>query len=553
MKISPEAKRYLKQRRSELVEERESWRAHWKDLQDYILPWNGYALDGSTNNERDGDKRNDLIINDTATAAARVLAAGMQSGITSPARPWFQLLPEDPGLVRFRPVADWLKTVEQILYFIFSRSNVYNALHRAYKELGVFCTAAISVERSFRRVIHCRPFSIGSYAMDEDPDGDVNEFFREYAKTAQNIVDEFGRENCSDVVLQAYDNGKRSQTFDVCHLIAPRSKRLVLGDALNRPFVSVYWEKGGNEEDALAVRGFDNFPVLAARWDKVENRVYGDGPGMQVLGDVKMLQVMEEKKLIALAKLAEPPMRAGGEFKDDVIATVPDGITYTDSPDQVGPLYQVNPDFRSIEYSIEKVEMRIRRGFFNDLFLMIANSPDVERTATEIAARQEEKMLMIGPILEQLHSGWLNNLIDRTFSLAWEAGIIPTPPPEIAGGDVRVDYVSVLAQAQKMVGANQVEQFMVSIGNLAGVFPSVVDKVDPDVFVDHYGTLRHTPPGLVKDTRAVEAERQARAQQQQAAEGMAAAQSAAATAKDLSQADMTGDTALARLATGGQQ
>ena len=59
--------------------------------------------------------------------------------------------------------------------------------------------------------------------------------------------------------------------------------------------------------------------------------------------------------------------------------------------------------------------------------MMIASQPVGHMTATEVAERHEEKLLMLRPVLERLHGEILSPLIEITFARMVEAGIVPIP------------------------------------------------------------------------------------------------------------------------------
>src|SRR3990167_3045806 len=97
-------------RLSSLKQERSTWDSHWTELSDYVEPRRSRF---SSSERNQGSKKNENIVNDTATWSARVLASGMMSGITSPARPWFRLTTPDPDLAELGPVKEWLAFVER--------------------------------------------------------------------------------------------------------------------------------------------------------------------------------------------------------------------------------------------------------------------------------------------------------------------------------------------------------------------------------------------------------------------------------------------------------
>ncbi len=86
----------LNKRWGALKQERESWISHYQEISDYLLPRSGRFF---TQDRNDGRKRHNAIYDNTGIRALRVLGAGLMSGATSPARPWFRLATPDRDLM----------------------------------------------------------------------------------------------------------------------------------------------------------------------------------------------------------------------------------------------------------------------------------------------------------------------------------------------------------------------------------------------------------------------------------------------------------------------
>ena len=172
-------------------------------------------------------------------------------------------------------------------------------------------------------------------------------------------------------------------------------------------------------------------------------------------------------------------------------------------------------------------------------------------TAREIEERHEEKLLALGPVLERTNDELLDPLIDRTFDLMHAAGAIPPAPPELQGMDLRVEYVSIMAVAQKLVGVVGQDRFLQSATALVEQFPQVRHKVNPFAVMNSYADMLGVDPHILRtDDEAqasLEQEQQA-AQQAQQAEQLATMGKAA---RDLSQAPTQGNTALRAVLDGG--
>ncbi|MEO0034139.1 MAG: hypothetical protein RLZZ501_162, partial [Pseudomonadota bacterium] len=531
--------------------------AHWRDVSDMILPRRGRFLVSDRNK---GARRNRKIIDNTGTLALRTMAAGLMSGITSPARPWFRLAPQSPALARDDSVQRWLADVEALLREIFSASNAYDALAAVYEELAAFGTAAMVVLPDFDDVITCETLTAGQYFIAAGKTGKVDTLYRVYSMTVAQVADEFapadgdGKRDWSAVspaTRTLFDNNRLDAWVEVVQAIEPnRDHRPGPGPAWRKPWRSVWIEKGAPDNKLLRLSGFDEFPAVVARWNLTAPDIYGTSPAMDALGDVEQLQAQEKDKSLAIQKMVKPPLNVPANLRgNSVVNPLPNGTTFYDlaggpTPPMATPLYQVQPRLAEMQDDMDRVRRRIRDAFYVDLWLMISQDERSGITATEINVRREEKLLMLGPVLERLHHEFLDPLIDRVFALANRAGLLPPPPPALAGQRLRVRYVSMLAQAQQAVAAGAIERLLGFAGNMAQANPAILDKLDLDHAIDSYADVIGADPRLLRPDDQVAAERAARAKQQQAAQAMEMMQQGAAGAQLLSQTDTSRQNAL---------
>ena len=235
--------------------------------------------------------------------------------------------------------------------------------------------------------------------------------------------------------------------------------------------------------------------------------------------------------------MVDPPMNAPTSMKRTGATIISGGVNYLD-PAQGGqtftPVYNVKPDLQNMAFEIDRVETRIKNYFFNNLFLAILDQ-NKTMTATEVAQRTQEKLLILGNVVDRTGTEMLNIVIERTYNIMLSMGLIPEPPEVIQGTEFNIEYISLLAQAQKVTGLSAIEQTAAFVGNLAGADPNVLDKFDFDQAVDEYAKTVGVPPTLirsdteVKKIRAAKAEAAQQAQQQQM---MAAAPQAAKQLSD---------------------
>lgn len=541
----------------QLKQDRDSkWLPKWKNQRDYLSPSEGQFEGDEVN---DGKRRDQKMNNKRPIRSAQTLAAGMASGMASQARPWFNL--EAPtGVQRNSNVMRWLFDVQESMRNVLSKSNLYNILPQLFHAQGVYgtgCMAALPDEQDVVRFYH---YPIGTYALDTSARGVVDTFYREYTMTARQMQQQFGKESLAPNTQQMAEKGSLL-AITVCHLIEPNPDAdMTRADNLSMPWRSTYWEKGSNDGLVLRQSGFQTFPVMAPRWDVNGVNVYGNGPGDVALGKSRELQLLEADKLRIVQQLARPAVTAPLSMRGMAANLVPGGTVWV--PDQlVGqafqPAYVPDPSaLPNVRAEIDQCERAVAEAYFEDLFLLISQA-DGQMTATEVIQRKEEKMLMLGPVVERNNDELFDPLMDQVFQIMVEQStprwmglmpgvpLIPPPPEELAGVPLTVEYISILAQAQKAIAAGTIERSLQFTGlMIQSGFPEAADSINPDAMQAAYYAAIGAPPTILRDAEQVAGIRQARAEQQQqqmmAEQGMAMAQGA----KTLAETPTEGDTAL---------
>jgi len=540
-------------RLNELKQERSSFIPHWRELTDFLSPRTGRYLVIDRNK---GVKANDKIINSCATTALRTLKSGMHAGMTSQARPWFRLTTDNVDMMASSAVKEWLFAVENKMRIVFSRSNFYNVMPQIYGAAAGHGTAALAILEDDETVIRCFPFPVGSFLIALSDKLRCDTLYREFPMTVRQCVQQFGLDNVSQTIKTLWDRGSWEQPVEIVHAIEPNQGRD--GSKMNakdKPFRSVYYEAGGSGDTLLRESGFDEFPVMAPRWDVEGDDVYGYSPGMDALGLVKGLQFCEKRKAEALDKLVRPPMLADASLRTQRTSILPGDVTYIDNlaaQQHAGlrPAYQFNPNIGEIRADIEAIKREIRTIFFEDLMQMFAMSDSSNVTAREVEERHQEKLLVLGPTMERFGEELYDPAIDRTFAIMLRRGMIPTPPQELQGQALKIEYISVMAQAQKLIGTANMERVAGYIGNLAQMNANAVDKLNIDAAIDEYANMHGVPPNVINSADAVKGLRAQKAKVQQAQQMAAATPAmvdAATAAKTLSETNVGDTNALARL------
>jgi hypothetical protein len=527
--------------------------SHYQELARYFLPRTGKFLEngGSASSQNgtasstpnDGTKKHQHILDNSQLRSVDVATAGLVAGMTSPARPWFRLETPDPKLNEKHSVRAWLNNVEQQMRDIYAHSNTYRSYRRIYEEILVFGTGASIKLPDFSDVVRHYPLTVGEYAISTNDREVVDTIYRQFSMTVSQLVGRFGYANCSRRVQGLYDKKNLTAWIDVIHAIEPRRERdpMKLGND-NMPWKSCYMEVGKDTDKFLRESGFKNFPAIVPRWKINGHDFYGEAPAMRALGDVKALQQEQYRKAQAIDYQTQPPLQVPSSLTE-AFNKAPGGVNVVDMLGQgIKSAWDVNLNLQYLLNDIMDVRQRIAQAMFEDMFLMFTTSRRGVQppTAEEISAQQEEKLLMIGPVLENLHDEMLTPDIETTFQYMIEAGIVPAAPPEMHGQPLMIKFVSTLAQAQRLIGLNSLDRMIGTVMNLAQIKPDAVDKLDGDAIVDSYSDVLGIDPDLIVANDKVALIRADRAKQQQQQQQMMAAPEAAKTAKTLGETNTQG-------------
>jgi hypothetical protein len=539
-------------------------------LTDFILPERGRFVTTDHNKPKDTSK----ILNNTPTRMAHALAAGLMSGVTSPARPWFNLTLPDPDIIEYDPVKRWLWTYNLRMRQVIDLSGFYRACAMGiYPDLVTYGTAACLQEEDPKRIMRFSPLAMGSYCLGQDGDGEVDTLIYEEPWTAGELVKEFGWEAVSDTVRSAWNANHYGQFFSVLRVIQP-NEEFIPGSFGRRgmKWGSVWMERGGIDsasgnlsaptpggpERFLREGGYEEFPVMAPRWMTTARDVWGTGPGHDALPDARQLMKLESRALLGVDKGVNPAMLIPSSMRLTRLSMlpgdpvyVPDGTTQEIKPAQVVDARMLE----RIELKIQQAEQRIGEAFFAPLMMLFIqgdlNEGKQPITAAEVAAKRQEQMLQLGPVLENLND-FLSKFIDRTAAIMVRRGLVPTPPREIQGMPMKVEFISILFQAQKMIGYQAKQQLLQYVGQMAQLAgPDAVDAIDVDVSINRTAEDLGTPPDMLKPVPLRVQARRARAQQAQAQAQGAAMLAATEGAKNLSKAQVGADPSdnmLARMA-----
>ena len=499
-----------------LKQEREPFMDQWLDISRHVTPASGRYVDSNTKNQ--ARERFNRIYNNTSLRAANICAAGMQSGMTDESTQWFALTTGDEKLDASYDVKVYLDECQRIMEMAFSKSNIYPAFQHCWREVATMGICANVILEDDEVGFYCVPLTIGEYAVAANYRGQVDTLYRMFTMTAAQLVGQYGLDVVGRNVKQAYDQ-KPDKTFRVLHAIEPRKVR-ERGklDNKNMPFRSVVMLIDGVEsgDGILEESGYNEFPAVVGRWGASATSVYSEeSPGMIAIGDTKQMRHQYLQKGNALDYQVNPALLLPESAKDHELDFLPGGRSYVSNPtaaDQVKPAFDVQIPLGDINADIMEAQNRINAAFYVDMFLMLAGRTK-EMTAFEVAQRNEEKLVQLGPVFSRLNNEVLRGTIERVFNILQRAGQLPQPPQSLAGRPLNVEYTSMLAKAQRSIRAASLRNYLADLGMVAQMKPEILSKVNPFAIADEFADYHSVAPSVVVPTEDAQAQI---AQQQQA-------------------------------------
>lgn len=463
-------------------------RSRWLDIRENQLSYLGEFID-TEDITNPGRKRDKKAKDGAAWRANLTFAGGMASGLTPQSVEWFKLNFENPQLAENYQGQVVLDQRLKLIYRVLAGSNFYNSTHANYLELA-FGQAPLGIFEHPVKGLYFEPYSIGSYAYDVDAWGIPCRFAVQKKMTAHHVREMFAR--VPEIVERAIKENKGfSKEFTVCWLVEknPDADRNKLGKG-SLPIRSIYWLKEQRAEEFIHVGGFEEFPIAIARYQVIGKHPYAIGPGHYADGDTRMLYKLLAEAYANTEMFSRPPLQAIGTMPVDYR---PGGITRTaQAGGKVETLFNTVPIMDKLFQIAAAKKEDIDRAYHVNLFTMLDQSAMDKsgRTAYELALRNQEKMQQLGPVVERQNSEYLNVVVERSYGILERNGSLPPFSEEILsemnGEDIKIEYVSPLAQAQKMTSLEKNQQLLAFAGQLAQLKPEAKEMINVAEFMYDY-------------------------------------------------------------------
>lgn len=527
-----------KRRLGELKTKRAPREGHWRELMRLTRPLADELFGGGVRGDRSG-RASGEIYDMTAGHGATNLAAGLWGMGTNSATEWFSIQAENDDLNADAEVGAWLRRVTQIMLRAFAAGggNFYAEAMTYFLDLATIGTAVMYSDEDVTagRLWHAT-IPLSETYIDQNNRHQVDTLYRAFTFTTRQAAREFGADALHPAMRKALEKDQ-DRKWQFLHAVEPND----LYDPTRRgsnamAFQSIYVDL---EHDHLVEEGgYQEFAYHVTRWWCQAGEVYGDGPAALARADAKTVNVMAKTTLEGAQAAVRPPLATTDELAARGIQFRPGGvIAGAIDPWSGRELIKPMSTGGAIGLGLDMEEQRrqaIKDAFYWQLLVLQAGD---RATATEVLARQEEQLRLMGPHLGRMNAEFLDPVVTRAFLILLRANAFPPAPPSLlASPGLKVTYVSPLARAQKIATAGTILRFLEGALPLAQAKPAALDVIDEDAVMRELAGAYHIPGTLIRDPRQVAALRQSRAEAEQAAQQAAEMQAGAATLRDLGQA-----------------
>lgn len=517
--------------------ERHQYERPWQDIRELVRP---NAEDFYQQNLK-GNTRTERMFDGTAPQALEDLASALHSYMASPTERWFSFkVDNSEELNRDPEIVAWLESVADAIYDEYSddRTNFNSSLFEAFLDIGAFGNAVLNQEWNpddeclvFRAV----PLS-ASYFL-EDQYGRADKIFRRIKRTKRQLYQQFGEEACPEAVRECKDEAKE---WEIVHAVYPRSDRDVTKmDAGNMRYASCWVME--NPKHLLKESGYTSFPYAVGRWSKVAGEIYGRGPAIKCLPDIRMLNKMEFTIIKAAMKAVDPPLQVTSDGFLLPIKTGPGDLIFKEPNVEPIVALEHRGNFPiGMEMSEQKREF-IRRCFYADWVKLM---PKKERqTAYEISELVEQQLRMMAPMLGRMQSELLGPTVTRSYDVLKDKNRW-APMPEklrsVRNGFSPV-YISAAARAQTGSKAMLMGRYLQELIPMAQIDPTVMDAINPEAFAQELALARGVTRRILRTPDEIAAIKDQRNQQQQMMAMAQAAEPASKAVKNLADANQAGN------------
>ena len=432
------------QRRKDLFEEL------YRDAYEFALPQR--QLYGYWEGNSQGQKKMTRVFDSTAITSTQRFANRLQSGIFPPQRKWCRLEPgidiPDDRKAQAQAVLD---LYNEKMFAVLKQSNFDIAIGEFLLDLAVGTAGMLVLPGDDVNPVNFIPVPMFLISYEEGANGQVDKVYRKMRMKAEAITQQWLD---AEIPVEMKQRVEQKPTDEI-ELLEATIYDLERGDWCYHVI-----DKASKQE--IVYRRYNGNPWVISRYMKVAGEVYGRGPLLTALPDIKTLNKTLEL-LLKNASLAVAGIYTAaddGVLNPQTVKLLPGAIIPVAR--NGGPQGEtLRPLPRSGDFNVSQIVINDLRQNIKRVLLDESLPPDnmSARSATEVVERMKELAQNLGSAFGRLINETMVPLVARILQVMDDKGIIDLPL-RVNGLEVKVSPVAPLAMAQNMEEVNAILQFM---------------------------------------------------------------------------------------------
>jgi len=513
----------------------QNWNSSWDLILKHVRPQEADVT--STRPIIQGQTRHQTY-DSSAEHYNELLASALHSMLTNPSLEFFGMQSRDPELREDIESKLYLQRFVSYIHNILNNSNFHAEAHSLYLDLGSLGTSVFLPLPDDEDIIRfeCRP--IHRYTVKVGKKKKIDSIFTEEMLSVRNIINEYGEDrlpaNKKEEMLKNIE-----KEYKVIQMLMPTKDMNRLDGRIRvaKEYTSIHFIE--EYKAPLKIAYFNTMPYQIPRWMVSSGEDMGRSPSWKAMPNILMLNQMMKDVLRAAQKITDPALQMPDDGFLGPPKTYPGAINFYrgGTNDRIEPIKTGGNPAIGLEM-VNEIRSRIKECYYIDQ-LQLRDGPQM--TATEVNARVDEYLRLMGPVLGRLSAEWLQPLIARIIDiLKTEGRMLPNMPKQLANAQLEVFFTSQIAKAQRMSEGNNLDRLIVQLGAIAQFDPGVVTVIDLEKILKHAVDNTGVPYDVLRSPEEVAQIRQAQAQQQQAMMAQEQEKMASESEKNFSQAENAG-------------
>lgn len=477
---------------------RDQWTSLYRDAYEFAIPQRN-TIDERT----PGQEKMEHIFDSTAIEATQEFASELQMALMPPFRQWCRLVPgkDIPNEAR-QEVQGILDHVTDLLFEAIDSSNLHTEAPEAFLDLAAG-TASLMVQDSgdADRPLRFTSVGIPEISFEEGPYGTIETVYRCYKLPLR-------------LVLRQWPDAKLNEHYNQLLKDAPDTSINICDACVWEPKQMTYRYVVIDEtkKHVFVDRAKEMSPWIPFRWAVVTGEMYGRGPLVTALPDIRTLNRLVELVLrnAALAVSGVYTAVDDGVLNPWTVRLTPGAIIPVMSNDSLSILPR-GGDFDIAQLEIQELRQRIKQALYTD---DMPAMDDPAKTATEILMRNKKLVRKIGSSFGRLQNELVFRVIEKSLAILQKRKLID-PALKVDGKTIDIHYVGPLAQAQDQDDLGILQTYFDTVLALGPEIMMATTKVEE--VPAYIARLLGLPAELMRSPEEIEEIKQAAAEMTQTA------------------------------------